>query len=118
MEIVMARGDLETRTFTLKNKNGTIYQTAPDEIYFTVKANAADRNYKFQKRLSDGGITFVETGKYQFTILPEDTDGLGFGTYDFDIELVKAPSLKKTFCGKLVIDKEVTHHNNEVISNG
>lgn len=109
----MARGDLETKTFTLRNKDKTVFQTEPDDIFFTVKANAKDRNYKFQKRLSDGSISKIETGKYQFTIEPKDTDGLDFNTYDFDIEIVKDGVLKKTFCGQLVLSKEVTHHYNE-----
>lgn len=113
MEIRMARGDITTKTFTVKNSDGTAYQDTPDEIYFTVKKYHTDHEFLFQKRLSTGRIANVDTGKYQFTIQPEDTNGLAFGDYDFDIEIVKAPSLKKTFYGKLYLDKEVTHANNE-----
>lgn len=113
MEIRMARGDIVTRSFTIKNKNGTLYTDVPDEIYFTVKTSASERAFKFQKRLSNGGIVNTDPGKYQFAIEPEDTNNLGFGMYDFDIEIVKAPTLKKTFFGNLIIEKEVTHACNE-----
>ena len=113
MQIIMARGDIERKTIWLKNKDGTAYATVPDEIYFTVKKNANEHDFLFQKKMSDGTIAQVDTGKYQFTIQPEDTDGLGFGTYDFDIEVVKEGLVKKTFCGTLKLEKEVTHHYNE-----
>ena len=113
MEIKMARGDIVTKTITIKNPDGTAYSDTPDNIYFTVKKYHTDHDFKFQKRLSDGGIVNTDTGKYQFSIQPEDTNNLPFGDYDFDIEIVKAPLLKKTFNGKLVLDKEVTHAYNE-----
>ena len=109
----MARGDLETKTFNLKTKSGQVFSTEPDEIYMTVKKASRDHDYLFQKKMSDGSIVKVETGKYHFTILPEDTDNLDFRDYVFDIEIVKDGMIKKTFCGKLVIGPEVTHHYNE-----
>ena len=118
MEIRMARGDLETRNIKLKTKSGDPYELLPNDIYFTVKKNANDKDYVFQKRLSDGTIIYVGIGEYAFSIQPEDTDGLSFGTYDFDIEVVKNNAVKKTFCGTLVLSKEVTHHYNEVSGNG
>lgn len=119
MEIRMARGDLETRTIKLKTKSGEVYGMYPNDIYFTVKKNANDHDYIFQKRLSNDTIVYVGQGEYRFTIQPEDTDGLPFGTYEFDIEVVKSDTtnVKKTFCGTLVLAKEVTHHYNEVSGN-
>lgn len=113
MKISMARGDILTKTFTLKNADKTVYSDIPDEIYFTVKKYHTDHDFKFQKSLSTGGISNIDTGKYRFTIMPEDTNGLAFGDYDFDIEVIKLPGLKQTFYGKLFLDKEVTHSYNE-----
>lgn len=113
MEIRMARGDIITKSFTIKNADKTAYSETPDEIYLTVKKNYTDHEFLFQKRLSNGTIANIDTGKYQFTIQPEDTNGLFFGEYDFDIEIVKAPNLKKTFSGRLFLEKETTHANNE-----
>lgn len=113
MKIVMSRGDVVTRTFTIKNSDRTVFTEAPDEIYLTVKSTANEYDFKFQKRLSEGDFILIEPGKYQFTINPEDTNDLKFMTYDFDIEIVKSPHLKKTFLGTLTIEKEVTHWYNE-----
>ena len=72
MEIRMARGDLESRTFFLKNSSGQTFSTEPDEIYFTVKKYPTDHDYLFQKTVTGNGIIKIETGKYQIKILPED----------------------------------------------
>ena len=113
MEITMARGDLERRSITLKHSDGTPFTTVPDEIYFSVKMNAKDTNVLFQKRFTTGGINQTSENKYQITILPEDTNSMSFGTYDFDIEIVKEGEIKKTFCGVFTLTKEVTHYYNE-----
>lgn len=114
MEITMARGDLETRTFQIRSPDGTPFTETLDNAYFTVKKSSNDREYKFQKRLSDRGIVPLGDGTYQFTIEPEDTNGMAFGTYGFDIELVIDGELKKTFSGDLILLKEYTHASNEV----
>ena len=54
MEIKMARGDIERRNIQLKNRDGTPYATVPDEIYFTVKKNANEHDFLFQKKMADG----------------------------------------------------------------
>lgn len=115
MQITMARGDMLTKSFAVKTTGGTAFTDPFDNIYFTVKKHADNTEYLLQKRLSDGGIESVGSGVYQFTIEPGDTDQMGFGDYDFDIELVINGILKKTFTGKFTLMKEVTHLCNEVI---
>ena len=115
MEITMARGDLVTKSFVVKGADKKPYTDSFDNIYFTVKKCANEKNYKFQKRLSDGGILSLGDGEYQFTIRPEDTDSLEFpADYEFDIELVTEGEIKQTYYGVLHLTKEVTHHYNEV----
>lgn len=114
MEITMARGDLEIRQFRILDTDGEPFTDALDEIYFTVKREAAFPDYVIQKRLGNGEIVPMGDGVYQFTIEPEDTDGLEFRSYDFDIELVINGQLKKTYLGRLNLLKEVTHAVNEV----
>lgn len=114
MEIRMARGDYMTQTFTV-TENGEPPAEAFDNIYFTVKKKPDDKVPLIQKMLSDGTIFETETtGTYQFTIEPEDTDGLPFGQYGFDIEFFREGTLKRTFCGVLMLTEEYTHHCNEV----
>lgn len=118
MEIVMTRGDLEIRTFQIRSPDGhggyEPYTEILDDIYMTVKKNSTDREYKFQKRLSNGSIIQIGEGMYQFEIQPKDTDGMGYGMYGFDIELFKEGEIKKTFVGTLTLLNEYTHAENEV----
>jgi len=113
MRIEFARGDSYERGFILKNKaTQAPIQTIWEDVYFTVKKYSTDSEPKFQKKLSDGGITADGDGHFTLRIAPEDTNGLPFGTYDCDIEF-KLREYKRTFYGQLVLTKEVTHVNNE-----
>lgn len=40
--------------------------------------------------------------------MPEDTDKINFGTYYYDIELIRGDKIHQTFVGKLIITEEVT----------
>lgn len=110
MEIIMPRGDLRVIQFSI-NSQGEPY-TLFDEIYFTVKKTVTNKNFEFQKRLSTGDIQLVNNS-YEFTIEPADTDGLDYGKYVFDIELVKEGSIKQTSVGSLTLTSEVTFAENE-----
>jgi hypothetical protein len=114
MEIKMCRGDIFSFSFDIKI-DGTKTTEPMDDIYMTVKRTYLEQSYIFQKRLSDGSIVSDGSGTYTIQIEPEDTNNLTFGTYDFDIELVKLPSIKRTFNGKLILDKESTYATNEVV---
>lgn len=116
LHITMARGDLAVRSFRIKNDTQEPYTEELDEIYISVKKNSKDKKLLFQKRLSENEIEYLNNGRYQFKILPEDTNGLDFDKdYEFDIELVKYDDqaheleLKRTFAGILTLTKEVTH---------
>lgn len=118
MTITMNRGDSENISFTVKDAQGEPIEFTLDEIYFSVKKTANDRNVLFQKRKSDGEIVDDGEGGYTFTILPEDTDKLGFGKYVFDIEVISTavtPAIKKSFVGELILNPEVTHIYNEEV---
>lgn len=113
MKITMARGDVYSFNFAVyidETKSSEVM----DEIYMTVKRHYYDEDYIFQKRLDDSGIISDGEGNYSVIIYPEETDSLSFGTYDFDIEIVKMPYIKRTFAGTLELTKEVTHRGNEV----
>ena len=114
----MTRGDLEVRTFQIRSPDGQggtqPYTEELDEIYMTVKKSHNERAYQFQKRMGNGGILPLGDGTYQVTIEPEDTDGMPFGTFEFDIELVKHGEIKKTFTGTLTLTRETTWAVNEV----
>ena len=112
----MARGDIDLLCFGLYvDDSDTPTDMLMDDIYFTVKKHYENRSFIFQKRLSDGSIVSDGHGAYTITIQPEDTDEMEFGEYTCDIEVVKAPGIKKTFPGLFVLTKEVTHRGNEVL---
>ena len=112
MKISMARGDLYTFTFGV-DVDGVEQTTVCDYAYFSVKKRYTDRDVIFQKKLSDGSILFDGAGTYTVMILPEDTEDLEFGVYEFDVEVVKTDSYKRTFTGTLELTREITHRNNE-----
>lgn len=85
-------GNLQTiginRGTTLKLKaqrldaNGNPILIQSEEIYFIVKKRWTDEKALITKDLSD--MTFDENGYYHFTILPDDTENLDYGTYVWD----------------------------------
>lgn len=111
MNITLPRGDIKHISFTVKDKNGES-KTDFDEIYFTVKRDFMQTEYLLQKKLSDSSITLEDTA-YRFTLESNDTDSFRYGSYVFDIELVKGNVIKQTTVGILTITNEVTFKNNE-----
>lgn len=112
MELI--RGDTLKLKFQRKNKNGEVIKTKPDKLYFTVKSNYYTKDYLFQKSL-ENGISFSEEDYfYRFTINPEDTDGLDYGNYVYDIETISDKTVKTIAKGTLEIKEEVTFAENEV----
>lgn len=112
----ITRGDTEKFKFQRKDQDDTAITRKADEMYFTLKANETMEDFIFQKRLSDGTITFTDDGYYHFTILPEDTNNLDYDLYYFDIEVKTVEdnyvrTLKK---GTIQITGEVTFASNEV----
>ena len=110
MEINMHRGDLQEIEFEVIDGDSEPIEGIT-EIFWTVKRSVHDKNFVIQKKLSDNTIQSVDA-TYYFTIRPEDTDGLAFGEYPFDIEVI-GEGLKKTFLGLLNLEKEVTYSSNE-----
>ena len=110
LNITMPRGDIRKVKFDVKDNAGKP-RADFTEIYFTVKNNSIQENVLFQKKLSDSTIVLSE-GYYHTQIECEDTDGLSYGNYKFDIELI-GDNLKETFVGVLSITEEVTFIGNE-----
>lgn len=110
--IEFSRDDSYERGFQLK-RNGEPDTTVFDEIYLTVKKRAFERNAMIQKRLTDGGIVSDGDGHYTVFFRPEDTDGLDFGEYVYDIEVRKDDFCRTLCVGKFIMGSEVTHRCNE-----
>lgn len=104
------RGDTAKFKFRRHNADGNVIATPADEIYFTVKTNGYSDNVLLQKTLAD--MTFDENYYYHFTILPEDTDNLDYGTYQYDVEIIQDGN-KTTTRGEFIIDEEITFASDE-----
>lgn len=94
-------------TFALKaqrkDAEGNPILTEPEEIYFIVKKQWADKTALITKDKND--MTFDEEGYYHFTITPEDTENLDYGTYVWDLTPVDDNNAyrQKPASGKLTI---------------
>lgn len=100
------------------NKEVITQDSVPADIYFTVKYNTYHDNYCFQKKLirnsvEEQGIIFGEDNYYHVTINPNDTNGLQFGNYNYDIEIVTNNYKKTIAVGTLTLLEEVTFASNE-----
>ena len=105
--ITMPRGDLRGVNFNVYDASGTEVSKPFTQVSFTVKVTPYSRRITFQKKLTDG--TIKRNGNtYSLTIQPEDTDYLEYGTYYYDIELIRGDVLHQTFVGKLVLTEEIT----------
>ena len=115
-DIEMPRGDLRQIAFTVHSADSeNSIVTDFDEIYFTVKKNYTDKVFLFQKKLTTGDIELTESGDFQFTIQPEDTDKMAFGQYVFDVEVIRGNEIKQTLIvGYIRLTEEVTHVKDEV----
>lgn len=105
------RGDTISLKFQRKDNEGNVIMIEADKAYFTVKKNVSQTNVLIQKTLED--MTLDEEGVYHFTILPEDTDGLDYGTYVYDLEIIQNEVVTTISRGEFIIESEVTFAENE-----
>lgn len=113
IDFYITRGNNKNIPIVFKKNNEAVKEKA-DKVYFSVKCNYKDDEVVFQKTL-DNGITFnEETGVYTIELLPNDTNELCFGDYDYDIEIIRNGKVDTPLMGVFKIGKEVTHKCNEV----
>lgn len=108
MRIAMPRGDIRYERFLVKNPDGTVADIDFDNVYFTVKKSPDDRIYLIQKSLQRGTIEKLAPGDYQFKIASQDTSGMKYGKYIFDIQIEYRDVLKETYSGEFELLYEVT----------
>lgn len=77
--------------------------TEPEELYFIVKKKWTDKTALITKTLED--MDFDEDGYYHFTIFPEETENLDYGTYVWDFTPVDNNNVyrQKPAHGNLII---------------
>ena len=110
----ITRGDSAKWKFRRLDNNNEPILVKADKVYFTVKNSFEDSDAVFQKTIDD--MEFDNEGYYSFTVDPDDTNGLPFGYYVFDVEvIIEGIDYKKTIAkGDFIIKEEATSVENEV----
>lgn len=109
--MTITRGDTGFFKFKRIDAQGNPITSTPESLYFTVKKSFSSNTALFQKSLSN--ITLGEDNFWHFTIEPEDTINLKYGSYVFDIE-VTTNTYVLTICkGQLEITEESTWSENK-----
>lgn len=108
----ITRGDTAGYNFQRKDAEGNVITTTPDALYFTVKAKWTDEKALIQKTIND--MTKDEDGTWHFVIQSGETDGLPYGNYVYDIEVIDDDAVQTISKGMLTITEEATWQVNEV----
>lgn len=109
--IFTTRGDSCPLKFQRLDDAGEPILDEPDAMFFSVKKSTRAQNPIIRKTLED--MELGEDGYYHFTILPEETDGMNYGKYVFDVEVISG--YKQTIAmGEFIVGDEVTFARNEV----
>ena len=100
-QIRMTRGDSETLTVTLEDDSFV----EGDTVYMTVRPDVEEA-ISFQKV-----VTVFLDGAAVFGIEHDDTEGLDFGEYVYDVQLIRADGTVKTLVkpSKFILEEEVTY---------
>lgn len=101
-QINMVRGD--TLAFGLDFEN---LDQDLESAFFSVKVNATDDYYIFQKSL-ENGIYKVADNEYIVRVAPEDTAELDAGNYNFDLQISANGEVFTIMLGIIVLEQDVT----------
>ena len=102
-QINMVRGD--TLSFGLDFENLDQDLTS---AFFSVKVNATDDDYVFQKSLNDG-IEKVNENEYIVRVAPEDTRNVSAGQYFYDLQIGINADIFTIMKGVLEIEQDVSY---------
>lgn len=89
----MVRGDTAVFQLQIKTASGSAYTpTSDDKIRFAMKKRYSDTRTLIKKQINNSTLLL--------TLEPNDTKGLGFGDYVYDIELTKQDGTVDTIVPK------------------
>lgn len=114
MDFEFPRGDTQILKFKIIDAEGNECKLSEgDNLYFTVKKNAKSKKVILQRTLKSG-ITYKEDGYYYIMINSEDTSGLNYSTYGFDIQIKTQTGIVKTILiGSMTLTEEYTFKEDE-----
>ena len=98
--IHLTRGDTARISLAVTASDGTAYDYSEDTVLFTIKASTVTSDNLVQKTVTDGVIY----------IAPEDTAGLSYKEYVYDVQLTTVGGDVCTIIppAKFVVEPEVT----------
>jgi hypothetical protein len=105
------RGDTSKFKFQRLDTDGNPILIPAVQIYFTVKKNAGDKNFVFQKTLQE--MELDAEGFYHVIIEPSDTNTMRFGNYVYDIEVITDDYKQTIVLDDFIVGAEVTWAINE-----
>lgn len=100
--ISITRGDSAIFALAIKKADGSPYKIAEgDTVIFTIKKSTFDTKIITQKKVVNGVVR----------LNPDDTKGLEYGTYYYDVELTQADGFVSTVISphKFIVEQEVTY---------
>lgn len=103
----MVRGTTQNIVVTIQNEDGTTYKLqSGDKLIFGVKLNPENSEYDIKKIVQNAD----SEGNCVISLIPEDTVGLAFGKYFFDVGLQTADGefYMIVECDDFIIAKAVT----------
>lgn len=101
----MIRGDSEGIILTIKENDVEYEFQEGDVVYFTIKKHANTDEIELQKI-----ITSFEGNEAAIEIEPQDTKGLEFRSYVYDIQLTSGERVTTVVPhSNFIIEKEVTY---------
>ena len=116
-EIKIVQGDTSpVFKFQRKDTNDGVIKTRPQKMWVTFKVDSKKEKALFQKTL-ENGIEYSDADNYyRFRLTKEDTEGLCYGKYGFDIAVLNESGEKVTILndGVLLVLEHYTKKCNEV----
>ena len=112
--MIITRGDTHSYKFQRLDGEGQPIEERAPSVYFTVKDSNNEEEIIFQKTIED--MRYDEEFFYHFTIYPEDTNDMYYGSYDYDIEVKYTDGnyVRTIAKGKFIVEEETTWKANEV----
>ena len=100
------RGDTVSYTFQRKDTKGRAILSRPEAIFFTIKSTFNTPKVIIQKNIRQ--MAMDRNGVWRFTIENADTEGLPYGIYVFDLQVIENGAVTTIAKGKFELTQEAT----------
>lgn len=113
LDLEVPRGDdITWNMFVVKTQDDVAVDITGATITFSVKEKTSDTTALITRIVGSGIVIDPDQvnnkGKYQLSLVPSNTTGLGIGPYEFDIEMVLDAKLQTIARGNFEILDDIT----------